>query len=214
MRVTTRKSGAERREEIAKAVLRIVGERGESALSTTNLAAEIGVTSGALFRHFSTRDEILAAAVQYAIPQMEATFPDESLPPLERLMQLARNRVSLLGSDSGLAWLLRSDQAYHALPEDAVKQLRNLVRRSKRYLLSAIREGAKQGTIRGDIEPEVLLVLVTGTVHAMIGMPGVHRPSSPGRGANSSRVLAALEQILAAHTVVRSRRQKSKSKKR
>jgi AcrR family transcriptional regulator len=198
MRVTTRKPAAQRREQIAKAVLHIVGERGMSGLSTTTLAEEIGVTSGALFRHFASLDEILAAAVQHAVDRIEDTFPDVSLPPLERLMQLANNRVSLLGSDRGLAWLLRSEQAHHALPEGAVKQLQALVKRSKKYFMDAMREGASNGSIRNDIEPEILIVMVTGTVHALIGMPGIHRGAATMRRGNPHRVLLALEQILAA----------------
>lgn len=197
MRATARKRGPERREEIAKAVLRIVGDRGVAALSTTTLAEEVGVTSGALFRHFASRDEMLQAAVQHAVARIESTFPDPSLPPLERALGLARNRVRLLGAEPDLAWLLRSEQAYHMLPAAAVAQLRGLVKRSERCFIDAIREGVVQGTIRDDIDPESLRVLVMGTVHALIGMPGVHRRAKTARRPAPENVLAALERVLA-----------------
>lgn len=197
MRTQTRKPGAQRREEIARAVLRIIGERGLAALTTTTLAEEVGVTSGALFRHFASRDEILQEAVRYAMTRLEDTFPDASLPPVERLLVLARNRVRVLGSDPGLAWLVRSEEAHLALPEAAVVELRGLVDRSKRTLLEALREGAAQGSIRGDIEPEVLLVLVMGTIHAMVGMPGIHRATRTRRQDGPERVLLALQRVLA-----------------
>jgi TetR/AcrR family transcriptional regulator len=197
MSVRTRKPGAERREEIVKAVLRIIGERGVTSLTTTAVAEEVGLTSGALFRHFASRDEMLQEAVRYGLAQVEGTFPDASLPAVERLLELARNRVRLLGSDPGLAWLLRSQQAYLMLPENAVEQLRDLVRRSQRYLLDAIREGAAQRGIRDDIEPEVLLVLVMGTIHTLVGMPGVHGPVTGGGYPDPARVLSALGRLLA-----------------
>jgi len=211
MSATTRRTGSERREQIARAVLQIVGERGVSALSTTTLAAEIGVTSGALFRHFASRDEMLDAAVQHAVLRIEETFPDLSLPPLERLMQLARNRVSLLGSDQGLAWLLRSEQAYHVLPAGAVKQLRGLVNRSQRFFLDAMREGASRGSIRNDIEPEILVVLVTGTIHAVIGMPGAHARRRPAGGPD--RILRGLEQVLVAPLQTRPEKRRTRTRK-
>jgi AcrR family transcriptional regulator len=197
MSVRTRKPAAERREEIVKAVLRIIGERGLTSLTTTTLAEEVGVTSGALFRHFASRDAILQEAVRYGLGRIEGTFPDASLPAVERLLQLARNRVRVLGSDPGLAWLLRSEQAYLTLPDDAVVRLRDLVEQSRRYLLDAIREGASQGSIRADIEPEVLLVPVLGTIHALVGMTGVHQLATGGRRRDPDRVLAALERMLA-----------------
>jgi AcrR family transcriptional regulator len=197
MKRRVRKPGAERRKEIARAVLRIIGERGLTSLTTTTLAEEVGVTSGALFRHFASRDEMLEEAVQYALAKIEATFPDESLPPVERLLELARNRVHLLGSDPGIAWLLRSEQAYLTLPARAVEPLRDLVKRSTRFLLDALREGASQGSIRSDIEPEVLLVPVVGTIHALIGLAGIHKPTTRGRQVSSARVLSGLERLLA-----------------
>ena len=62
MSTTTRKPAAVRREEIARAVLRIIGERGLTSLTTSNLAAEVGLTTGALYRHFASREEILREA--------------------------------------------------------------------------------------------------------------------------------------------------------
>jgi AcrR family transcriptional regulator len=177
-------------------VLHIVGERGLGALTTTSLAEEIGVTPGALFRHFASRDEILDASVRYAVVQIEESFPDESSPPLERVLDLARRRVRLLVSDPGLAWLLRSEQAYLSLPRDGVERLRGLSVRSRRFVVDAIREGAREGSIRNDIEPEDLAVLVMGTVHALAGFPGVQGRATRADRARRERVLSALERML------------------
>lgn len=193
---TTRKPTVERREEIAGAVLRIIGERGLRTLTTATVAAEVGVTSGALYRHFASFDEILAETVRYGVERIESTFPDESLPPRERLLGLAENRVRLLRDDAGLAWLLRSPQAYLMLPETAADGLRAVARRSRRYLLDALVEGAADGSVRRDIEPEVLLVTVIGTVHALIGSGDPH-PTHPDRTPPApERVLAGLARLL------------------
>ena len=177
-----------------QAVLRIIGERGLTELSTSNLAEEVGVTTGALFRHFATREEMLKGAADYALARINETFPDPYLPPLERLLQLATNRVRMLGSNPGMAWLLRSEQAYLTLPADSVSELRALVRRSRRFLLEALHDGVAQGQIRSDIAPEDMLVPVMGTIHALIGMPGAHRSR---RKPDHERILAALLTMLA-----------------
>jgi TetR/AcrR family transcriptional regulator len=191
----TRKPTAERRKEIAESVLRIIGERGLTSLTTTTIAAEVGLTSGALFRHFVSRDEMLTEAVRFGLARIEDTFPNESLLPIDRLMELARGRIRVLGSDAGLAWLFRSEQAFLELPGEAVTLLREIVERSTRYVLEALREGAALGTIRRDIEPEVLLVPVMGTIHALIGAQGA-RKLSTGRARDPEPVLAALVRLL------------------
>ena len=192
----TRKTAGERREEIVRAVLKIIGERGQVALTTSALAQEVGVTTGALFRHFPSLEAMLRETARHALARLEATFPDAGLPPLERLMELARRRIELVGSDPGLAWLLRSEQAVLTLPEDAVGWLLDMVARSRRFLVDALREGAADGTFRGDIDPESLLVPVVGTIHVLSGTGGVHGRSAVPR-AKVDAVLTALARMLA-----------------
>ena len=190
----TRKPSAIRREEIALAILRIVGERGIAALSTTTLSEEVGMTSGALFRHFASREEMIQEA---ALRKLESTFPDEGLPPLERLLALADNRVRTVGTDPGVNWMVGSDEACHHLPPATCRQLTELVERTKRFVLDALHEGATQGVIRQDIEPNVLFVPVMGTIHALIGMRGAHSTANRSGDCATGRVLAALALLLA-----------------
>lgn len=196
MSQSSRKSSSERREDVFRAVFRIIGERGVTSLTTTVLAEEVGVTTGALFRHFPSRDAILQDAVEHALVKIEETFPPRDLSPLDRVVGLARNRVRLFGSEPGLAWLVRSEQAYLTMPAGAVERLRGVVKRSAAYLLQAIRDGVSQGSIRDDIEPEDLLVVVMGTIHALLGDRGVHRRGTRGSRRNTDRVLAALERMM------------------
>ena len=196
MTTTTRKPTGERREEIVLAVLRIIGEQGLTSLTTATLAAEVGVTTGALYRHFASLDEILIQTVRLGVERIESTFPDSTLRPLDRLLALARNRVSLLGDDPGLAWLLRSEQAYLSLPRAAAERLRDVARRSRQFVLDTLREGIDDGSIRGDIDPDLLLVPVLGTIHAVIGFGRNVRRRTGGEHPDPEHVLLALVRLL------------------
>lgn len=168
MPTTTRKTSSVRRREIAEAVLRVIGEHGATSVTAARLAEEVGLTPGALFRHYATVDDILGAAVDLAIEAVDATFPPADLPPLERLRALALRRIEVVGGTPGLAWLLLSDQVYLCVPEAAVRRLRALVQRSREFLLAAFREGVGRKELRADIEPEAMLPIFTGTVHSLI----------------------------------------------
>src|SRR5690606_31806288 len=122
--------------------------------------------------------------------RIDATFPDVGLPPVERIVCLARSRVLLLGENPGLAWMLRSEQALLVLPADFVRELRARARRSRQFLLRALQDAAEQGDIRDDIDAETLLVPVLGTIHAMIGMPGTRRATA------TEHILSALVKLL------------------
>jgi TetR/AcrR family transcriptional regulator len=188
---STRKTGAQRRDEIARTALRIIGTRGLGALTTTAVAEEIGVTSGALFRHFASREEILEEAVRIAAAEVDATLPDAALPPLDRLRALARARVRLLRREPGIAWLLRSEQALLALPPVAVRRLRALVRRSRAFIRAAIDDAISAGDLRADVAPDVLLLVFTSTVHALVRQAGLQ-----GRGARGARLDQAIGGLL------------------
>jgi len=170
MKTAVRHPGSKRREQIALAALQIIGEQGLASLSTATLAKQVGLSSGGLFRHFASIEEILQEATRIAIGMLEATFPAPDLPPIERIRILATNRIALLGGNPGLTWLLMSKQAYLKLPPASVKQLRNIVGRSKQFMLTAVQDGVREGSIRSDLEPRDLMVTILGTVHTLIGM--------------------------------------------
>ncbi|GJM45599.1 MAG: TetR family transcriptional regulator [Gemmatimonadota bacterium] len=202
----TRKPADERREQIARTALRILGEGGRKALTTGSLAEGVSVTTGAIFRHFASLEDVLVESVRVAIEQVHRTFPDEGLEPLERIIALARNRVRLLGSDAGIAWLLRSEQASMQLPASSVRDLRQLVQRSREFLLGAIRQGIADGAIRDDVGAEELLVVVMGTIHTLVGATGVHGSARRSRSASVPKTLDALRVLLSRPGGPRSRK--------
>ncbi len=196
MKIIARKNTFERKKEIVDAVLRIIGDRGLTSLSTKTIAEEVCVTTGALFRHFPSMEEIFREVTRYAILQIEETFPDESLAPLERIKLLAKNRIILLNSCNGLAWLLKSEQAFLTLPKDSVESLRAMIKKSKRFLLKSIKDGINEDQIRDDIDPEVLIVPIMGTIHTMIGFPGIKNSSHKKQLTKINKVLNGLEIII------------------
>ncbi|MDP6539888.1 MAG: TetR/AcrR family transcriptional regulator, partial [Planctomycetota bacterium] len=175
---TTRKPTRVRRREIAEAALRVIGERGAPSLTAATLAAEVGLTPGALFRHFASVDEILCEAVEVAVEALERTFPPAAAPPLERLRRLALERIALVTERPGYSWLLLSDQVSLCVPDAAVERLRELVRRSRTFLMRAFEDGVASGALRSDVPPQTMLVLFTGTVHSLIAAGGVHREAA------------------------------------
>jgi len=181
-----------RRTEIADAALKVIGERGVAALTMATLAGEIGVTSGALFRHFASREEILEEVAARVVELMEASFPEPGLPPLERLRHLFLARAETVGKHAGIPRLIFSDQFTKALPETAALQIRALVRRTRTVLMEILREAAERGVIRGDLPPEDLLVLVMGTLQHLTFLATLPREGTHASRPQPERVLGTL----------------------
>lgn len=177
MPARVRRSGTERRGEIAAAALRLLGMGGLAAVTSASVAAEVGVSPAALFRHFPTLPAIVEAAVELAIARLDATRPPADGPALPRLRALAHARVRLFEEIPGVAWLLRSEQAYASLPASAVAGLRGAIGRSRKFIHAAIREGVEAGELRADVAPRVLLIVFTATVHALATPTGIAQRS-------------------------------------
>jgi len=192
-----RKPGVERREQIVSAILEIIGEQGITALTTATLAETVGVTSGALFRHFGSLDEMLEEAARHAAVLIDQTFPEESLPAGERLYLFARLRVELLSSHPGIAWLLRSEQSHLTLPPGAIALLNRRVQRSRRFVLKALKEGMAARDFRDDVEPSSLFVVVMGTIHALVGLPRGRQKRKNQLSRESSGALSTLMRLIA-----------------
>jgi hypothetical protein len=92
--------------------------------------------------------------------------------------------------------LLRSEQAYLSLPPDAVVLLRHVVQNSRTFIAQTLQEGVADGTVRDDIETELLMVPVVATIHAVIGLRGAHRKASRGTQPDPERVLLTLARLI------------------
>ncbi len=103
--MTARKPTDVRRTEIADAALNVVATRGIAALTTRVLADAVGLTTGALFKHFASRDALFLGMAERVSDLLHATYPDEALPPRERLVRLAHSRLSLVSDSAGVLTL-------------------------------------------------------------------------------------------------------------
>lgn len=157
-----------KRLEIADAALKIIGHQGIAALTTATLAAELGVSAGAPFRHFANRDEILEAVALRVESLVLQTLPDCDCAPLERIRLLFRARARAVGRHAGIARLMFSDQLTLALPRPAAARLKGLVARTRAYILDALNEATERGEIRTDLSPEALLPVVMGTLQHLV----------------------------------------------
>lgn len=190
--MTPRRLASEVRQvELTDAALRIIATRGISALSTRTLAAEVGLSTGAMFRHFASIDALLEAVVARVEAVLEATFPPPTLRPLERLQRFVEARSLAVGDQLGILRLVLSEQFLLALPRGGSQRLGACVERTRGFVLDCLREGQAGGELRADLAPETLAPIVMGTVQ-MLALAPRARP----REAETRAVLGSLLALL------------------
>lgn len=184
---TRRLPSDERRTQIAEVALELVAKDGIAALTTTTLATAVGITPGALFRHFVSMDAILVAVAERAVELLEASYPCAELPPLDRLDAFVSARTELATRKLGIPRLVLSEQFARALPEPARRKVRAAVRRSLVFVESAIDEGRADGSIR-DVSTSGLALVVIGAIQMSVLEASVRR----GRRTDLRHVLRTL----------------------
>jgi AcrR family transcriptional regulator len=161
-----RRRGGSRKSDIADAILKLAGTVGIGALTMERVARELGVTSGALFRHFPSRTSMLNEAARLAVTRLDQTFPEASLPPLERLRQFLAARSRLAAEHGAIPRLVFSEQFGKALPPKGSRAVREAVLRTRSFVVEALQEAAARGEVRQDIPAQELAITVIGTVFA------------------------------------------------
>lgn len=164
---TSRRPTGERQEELASAALELIATRGITALTTRALAQHVGITSGAIFRHFPTLDALLDAVVARVERLLAGTFPPEGLPPRARLARFVEARSTAVASQVGVLQLVSSEQFQLALPPAAVTRLQKCIDQTRVFVVSTLRAGQADGTIRDDLDAKALAVIVMGTTRML-----------------------------------------------
>lgn len=163
MAVRRRLTREQRREQIIEVTLRSIAENGVRGTTLSRIAAEVGVTTPALYAHFDNRKEILLAA-------LDALFEHRTLPHrnltdgtgMERLREIGRRHTELMQSTD--------DQSVFALfefiaapPEEGLRETLG----EKHVLLArdiaeVVREGQADGSISPDADPEQIAWMIMG----------------------------------------------------
>lgn len=166
-----RRTSQVRQVELTDAALRIIATRGIAALSTRSLAAEVGLSSGAIFRHFASLDALLDAVVTRVEGVLESTFPAGAADPLDRLTRFIEARSNAVGNQLGILRLVLSEQFLLALPRDGSARLTACVHKTRQFVLDCLREAQASGSVRADLPAETLAPIVMGTVQMLALSP-------------------------------------------
>ncbi len=159
-----RKTGDERREEIKEAILDIVFKEGMHKLSTRFLAKKVGVSEGALFRHYPTKqamiEDIISDVKNEMITGLE-NISTESSSPEKRLERYILFTLNYLYNKKGITLLLFTEASYQN-DEGLKKTLDSIYKLQKRYFSNIVIDGINKGIWDDSINVENLARLYMG----------------------------------------------------
>lgn len=165
-----RHSAEARREEAIGAVIELASEHSPEGITTQAIATRIGVTHGALFRHFPDKAAIWQAVFAWLGAQLgrvaDVAFAAGG-EPLEVLERLFHAQVAFVASHPGVPRIL-----FHELQRPAGSALHGLARGivgGYRERVSALIRRAKEaGELPSGLDEDAAAVLFVGTVQGLV----------------------------------------------
>jgi AcrR family transcriptional regulator len=154
---------AKTRTRILEAATEVFAASGIAGATTREIARVAGVNEVTLFRHFQSKEQLLAAVVQKMTAlQAEALANQDEWTGDLRLDMLHYGRVydNMLEEHEALVRMFIGEAKRH--PDAALQVLRETVLPLRDKLTAYLRSGIEQGTIRPDVELLIAVDLFTG----------------------------------------------------
>jgi len=141
------------RQRLLDAAFRVCSSRGLHGATTREIADAAKLNEVTLFRHFGSKEKLIAALFQRAVEEQVESF-SESEPEahnLERgLTRYARRYVKLLTDHEALIRALIGEARQH--PEQARQLICEAARPMRERLIAYLRAAQKAGTVRAKVD--------------------------------------------------------------
>jgi TetR/AcrR family transcriptional regulator, cholesterol catabolism regulator len=155
----------DRRDVILAVAGRLFAERGFFNTTIRNIADEIGIKSGSLYHHFTSKDEMVDEIISGYNRDLVARSIDavEGVKPLEGLRRLVRTVFYMIENNRAAAAILRND-GVHLRQLARFAYLDEVAEQIRRIWLGVIEEGKTEGQVRSDVDSDVIYRFILDSI--------------------------------------------------
>ncbi|OQB31187.1 MAG: HTH-type transcriptional repressor KstR2 [Candidatus Hydrogenedentes bacterium ADurb.Bin170] len=167
-----------RKEQILLAALKIIGLQGVNALSIVGVAEKVGIVPSALYRHFSSKEEILDGILDLMREKVLKNVQQARLKKhnaLARLEFIMMRHLALLKESRALPLILLSDAMYLGTSA-RLSKIQEILESYLSALSAILKEGMEEGSIRADIVPESTAIMFLGMILPAAVLVNVQAP--------------------------------------
>ncbi len=179
----TRLSTEKRQAEIVAAALNLARESSPALITTGDIAAAIGVTQGAVFKHFPTKDAIWLAAMRWvreALLHRLQTAADQAHTPVDALAAIFHAHVEFVVAHPGVPRFI-----FHELQQAADSstklEVRSVLQGYRKLLLGVLTRAGNAHQVRRDLDVDAAATAFIGLLQGLVmqsmlsGRPGSMR---------------------------------------
>ena len=163
-------SAQERRAATVEAVVELAAEQNPSDITTTAIAQRMGLTQGALFRHFPTKDAILESVMDWVAERLLARVDKaaaSATSPMAALEAVFMAHIDFVAEHPGVPRMLFGElqRPGDTLPK---KMVQALIRRYGERLQHLLETGKTQGELHAQLDIEAASVSFIGSIQGLV----------------------------------------------
>jgi len=163
-------SADERRSVTVEAVVELAGERNPTEITTAAIAQRMGLTQGALFRHFPNKAAILQAVMEWVAERLLGRVDKaiQAAPsPLAALEAAFMAHIDFVVQHPGVPRMLFGE--LQRAEESAAKlMVRSAIRGYGSRLQRVIEDGKSKGELVADLDADAAATLFIGSIQGLV----------------------------------------------
>ncbi len=158
----------QRRDQIIAATLNLLSDTPLDSLTTRQISRAVGISQPALFRHFRSRDDLIAAVITHARQALAADVQavlEGDASPLDRAEAAARHLLRRADQQPGLPRLLFSGSGQRPAHRTALRQLVDMQRA---LVAELVRQAQKAGQAPPEVDPRGAAILLVALIQGVL----------------------------------------------
>ncbi len=160
----------ERRAVTVEAVVELAAEQNPNDITTAAIAKRMGLTQGALFRHFVNKDAIIQAVMEWVADRLLSRVDkavQTASSPLAALEAMFMAHVEFVIEHPGVPRMIFGEMQ-RAEQTEPKRMVQALIRRYGERLRRLIEEGKACGEVDIAIDTEASSILFIGTIQGLV----------------------------------------------
>ena len=159
-----------RQKDIVDAAIHIIACNGLCELTTKNIANEIKLSEAALYRHFTSKEEMLNAILDYfenISKHIILDIIDKHFSPIDSIREFVLDRYRMFEQNPDFAKVMFTEELFNA-NRSLKAQITKIMHYHREFLEAKMIQAQSDGVIRSDIGSRELFRVIVGSMRFLI----------------------------------------------
>jgi AcrR family transcriptional regulator len=160
---------SERQQQIVITAIKLIADKGIQNLTIKNLSKEIGITEPALYRHFSSKLEILKAVITNFQIKMKPAIEKlkKSTNSLNKIESFILEHLKIISNNPDFAKVIFSEANFQN-EDELILKMNNMMNQSHKILETVVQSGQHNNEIRSDISSLNITRMIIGSMRLLV----------------------------------------------